>query len=267
MTKPNQMRIPELFVSADAAGKLAEEAAKLPAWTLDARQITDLELLMNGGFFPLKGFMTQADCDSVDENMRLTSGAFWPLTVTLDVDEEFASRIEPGDDIGLQDGHGGLLAIMSVTDLWQPRTDRVGAVCLGGKVKGLRSPVEATTTPNQMRDLFQAEQRDRVVAFEDIEMLPEPQQGMTAMLMSVLGQLPAPERAATIERCEAALTGRADACIASINLTLREKGPRMAALLACVARNYGATHVLADDEPESRQAVEQAGLELIPLRV
>ncbi|MCP4476384.1 MAG: hypothetical protein GY821_17850 [Gammaproteobacteria bacterium] len=35
--------------------------AKLPEWALNRRQLCDLELLLNGGFSPLEGFMGQAD--------------------------------------------------------------------------------------------------------------------------------------------------------------------------------------------------------------
>jgi len=51
----NLTPIPELFVSYDSAVKLKLEAAELPSWDLTARQVCDLELLMNGGFNPLKG--------------------------------------------------------------------------------------------------------------------------------------------------------------------------------------------------------------------
>ena len=63
--------IPELYVSWESAQKLKAEAADLPSWDLTPRQMCDLELLMNGGFFPLKGFMGQADYESVVKNMRL----------------------------------------------------------------------------------------------------------------------------------------------------------------------------------------------------
>ena len=52
----NLAPIPELFVSYESAQKLKVEAADLTSWDLTPRQICDLELLMNGGFNPLKGF-------------------------------------------------------------------------------------------------------------------------------------------------------------------------------------------------------------------
>ena len=116
MTHPNQAPIPELYVSEEAASSLKHEAGKMPSWDLTPRQICDLELLMNGGFSPLKGFLTEADYDGVVNDMRLTSGALWPIPVNLDVSEKFADGIEPGTDIALRDQEGVILAIMSVTN-------------------------------------------------------------------------------------------------------------------------------------------------------
>ncbi|MGR3780897.1 MAG: adenylyltransferase, partial [Albimonas sp.] len=124
MTTANTAPIPELYVSYDSAAKLKMEAAELPSWDLTARQVCDLELLMNGGFNPLKGFLSEADYDGVVENMRLADGALWPMPITLDVNEKFAEGIAPGQDIALRDAEGVILAIMSVTDKWVPNKSR-----------------------------------------------------------------------------------------------------------------------------------------------
>jgi DNA-binding MarR family transcriptional regulator len=65
-------KIPELYVSYDSAQKLKVEAADLPSWDLTPRQICDLELLMNGGFNPLKGFLGRGRLRQRRRNMR------WP---------------------------------------------------------------------------------------------------------------------------------------------------------------------------------------------
>ena len=71
MTAFNLVPIPELYVSSECAVKLKLEAGTLPSWDLTPRQVCDLELLMNGGFSPLKGFLGEADYDQVVEEMRL----------------------------------------------------------------------------------------------------------------------------------------------------------------------------------------------------
>lgn len=81
----NLAPVPELYVSYDSAQKIKMEAAELVSWDLTPRQICDLELLMNGGFNPLKGFLSQADYNCVVENMRLADDALWPIPITLDV--------------------------------------------------------------------------------------------------------------------------------------------------------------------------------------
>ncbi len=76
----------------ESAQKLKIEAGNLPSWDLTPRQVCDLELLMNGGFYPLKGFLTEADYNGVVENMRTADGTLWPMPITLDVSEKFADR-------------------------------------------------------------------------------------------------------------------------------------------------------------------------------
>ncbi|MEN8919280.1 MAG: adenylyltransferase, partial [Octadecabacter sp.] len=116
----NLAPIPELFVSYDSAQKLKTEAGELVSHDLTPRQICDLELLMNGGFNPLKGFLSEDDYNSVVDTMRLTTGELWPMPITLDVSEDFASTLEAGQDIALRDQEGVILATMTVTDNWTP---------------------------------------------------------------------------------------------------------------------------------------------------
>ena len=72
----NLAPIPELYVSYDSAQKLKVEAAELTSHDLTPRQICDLELLMNGGFNPLKGFLSEEDYNGVVENMRLADANY-----------------------------------------------------------------------------------------------------------------------------------------------------------------------------------------------
>jgi sulfate adenylyltransferase len=91
-----------------------------PSWNLTSRQLCDLELLLNGGFSPLRGFMGQADYESVCSSMRLSSGLLWPIPVTLDVCEELAKKLQSGSCLALRDPEGLMLAALSVEEVWQP---------------------------------------------------------------------------------------------------------------------------------------------------
>ena len=72
---------------------LKKEAFNLRSWTLTDRQLCDIELLLNGGFYPLYGFMRKVDYDSVLESMRLEDESLWPIPITLDVTEDFAEKV------------------------------------------------------------------------------------------------------------------------------------------------------------------------------
>jgi sulfate adenylyltransferase len=206
MSLSNHAPIPELYVSSDSAQKLKVEAGTLPSWDLTARQVCDLELLLNGGFFPLKGFMGQADYDGVVRDMRTTDGTLFPIPITLDINEAFADKIEPGQDIALRDAEGVILAIMSVTDKWLPNKvveaehvfgaddlahpavnylhNTAGKVYLGGPVVGLQQPVHydfkgRRDTPNELRAFFRKMGWRRVVAFQTRNPLHRAHQELT----------------------------------------------------------------------------------------
>ena len=99
-----------------------EESAGLKSLVLTDRQLCDIELVMNGAFAPLKGFLGKDDYDCVINNMRLSSGEVWPIPITLDVDENFISdnSIEIGTKIALREKEGFLIAFLTISDIWTP---------------------------------------------------------------------------------------------------------------------------------------------------
>jgi sulfate adenylyltransferase len=103
----------------------ALEAAKaraesLPKVKLSSREAGDLIMLGIGGFTPLEGFMTHADWQSVCDDMKTTSGLFWPIPITLSTDTTTADGIKAGDDIALFDPERNtLLATMTLTEKYR----------------------------------------------------------------------------------------------------------------------------------------------------
>ena len=202
----NHAPIPELYVSYDSALKLKVEAGDLPSWDLTARQLCDLELLMNGGFNPLKGFLSEEDYNGVVKEMRLADGSLWPMPINLDISDAFAETVEAGQDIALRDPEGVILAILSITDKWSPDksaeangvfgTDDIahpavnylhntaGKVYLGGPITGIQAPVHydyrgRRNTPNELRTYFRKMGWRRVVAFQTRNPLHRAHQELT----------------------------------------------------------------------------------------
>ena len=89
---PHGGELVQLQVPAARAAELKAHSKDWPSWDLSARQLCDLELLMSGGFSPLRGFMNRADYEGVCHNMRLANGTLWPMPITLDVDRRFCQE-------------------------------------------------------------------------------------------------------------------------------------------------------------------------------
>ena len=191
---PHGGELINLNVDAGRAAELKAQSRDFPSWDLTARHIRDLELLMNGGFSPLRGFMTRADYEGVCHNMKLTSGLLWPIPITLDVTESFANGLKQGSSkIALRDAEGVMLAVLHVEDVWKPdRKAEAEAVFrttsplhpgvnyllnkenpwyVGGRIEGLQSPSHydfknLRLTPAELRVEFARLGWRRVVAFQ-----------------------------------------------------------------------------------------------------
>ena len=182
-----------LMVGTKRAKELKKESVSLKSWDLTSRQICDTELLINGGFSPLEGFLGQKDYDSVCKNMRLGDGKLWPIPVTLDVDEKFAKDLKQGERIALRDQEGVVLAIMTISDVWKPNKAKeaklvfgkddkahpsvsylhgtAGEYYVGGKLEGLELPRyydfnELRYTPQELRDHIKKMGWAKIVAFQ-----------------------------------------------------------------------------------------------------
>jgi sulfate adenylyltransferase len=191
---PHGGELVQLQVSADRAAELKAHSKEWPSWDLTARQLCDLELIMSGGFSPLRGFLNRADYEGVCHNMRLANGTLWPMPITLDVTEEFAKKLAPGSShIALRDPEGVMLAVLHVEDVWQPdREAEAKAVFnstskahpgsdyainksnpwyVGGKVEEFQPPAHydfraLRLTPSELRAEFARLGWTRVVAFQ-----------------------------------------------------------------------------------------------------
>ncbi len=193
LIRPHGGALVDLLVTPERAKEIKADSLGWPSWDLAPRQICDLELLMNGGFSPLRGFMGRADYESVRDRMRLADGTLWPMPVTLDVSEELASVLKPDDWLSLRDEEGVMLAVLHVSEVWEPdRIAEAAAVLgsvdphhpgvdhllnrtrrfyVGGVIEGVQAPMhydyrDLRHTPAQLREHLSLLGWQRVVAFQ-----------------------------------------------------------------------------------------------------
>ena len=98
--------------------ELVRDALRLPRVPLDARTLSDLQMIASGVFSPLEGFMLREDYESVVEDMRLASGLAWSMPVALSVEEETARSLSEDTHVALVDGTGEPVATMFLRELY-----------------------------------------------------------------------------------------------------------------------------------------------------
>ena len=183
----------DLMLDSESTEQLKHESGDFPSITLSQRQLCDLELLTNGAFSPLTGFMGEKDYNSVVECSRLADGTLWPIPVVIDVPDEFADSLKVGQKVALRDGEGFMPAVMTVEDIWkadkqkeaeyvygtaskdhpgvQYLHEKVNNVYIGGRVEGVQLSVHHDfeslwDSPRELRTLFNRMGWRRVVVFQ-----------------------------------------------------------------------------------------------------
>ncbi len=107
---------PLLLQGTELADEL-EHARSLPQITVSSREKGDLVMMGIGGFTPLDGFMSYTDWQGVCAGMKMANGLFWPIPITLSIDNARADQIKTGSNIALLDpDDGSILATMRITE-------------------------------------------------------------------------------------------------------------------------------------------------------
>ncbi|HEY0872615.1 MAG TPA: bifunctional sulfate adenylyltransferase/adenylylsulfate kinase [Vicinamibacterales bacterium] len=284
LNAPHGGTLVNLLAAPERVAELQAESRAWPSWDLTPRQLCDLELLLNGGFSPLTGFMNKADYNSVCASMRLAGGTLWPMPITLDVPEAFASTLKTGDTVALRDAEGVMLAALHVEDIWTPdkeveaqsvfgttdrvhpgvaALDRANPVYVGGRLEGLQLPVHydytaLRRTPAELREIFARQGWTNVVAFQtrnpmhrahyELTLRAARDAGAKLLVHPVVGMTkPGDVDHYTRVRCYKAIieTYPADTAMLSLlPLAMRMGGPREAVWHAIIRKNHGCTHFI-----------------------
>jgi len=259
--------------------EIKTQIAEYKSLALNNKQICDLELLMNGGFFPLEGFLNSDDYNLVLDQMRLTDGKLWPIPICLDVEE---AQYEIGEKVVLTDKFGNPLAILTIESIYQPDKAReaekvfstinknhIGVKIffentadfyLGGKIEGIALPkrydfLEYRHTPKELRQIF--ENKKNIIAFQTrnpmhkahYELVKQAKDKIEDSLL-LLHPVVGPKIGQDIDYVTRARTYKViqnqleNSLLSLLPYAMRMAGPREALLHAIIRKNYSCTHMI-----------------------
>jgi ATP sulfurylase/adenylyl-sulfate kinase len=268
----------------DAQSEALERAKALPRFGLDEREMTDLEMIGVGALSPLTGFMRKLDYDCVVESMRLSDGTIWAMPVNLCTSLDRARTLNEGDEISLTDSEGRILAIMQVTEIYQPDKQREaqlvygttdtahpgvarvmtqGDVYVAGPVWIVSRPrhgdfEEYRLTPRETRQRFDELGWKTVVGFQTRNPVHRAHEYLQKVALEIVDGLllhplvgatksddvPADVRMRTYEAIVQKYYPSDRVLLSVFPAAMRYAGPREAVWHAIARKNYGCTHFI-----------------------
>lgn len=283
LISPYGGKLIDLVKTGDERESLLELATHLPDIRISQRTVHDLELLAVGAFSPLDRFMGKADYERVMNEMRLASGALFPIPITLTVKkQELPGKTE---QVVLRDGRNNAFAIMDVEEVygWDPQVEamkvlgttdprhplvsemiRWGDLCVSGRLQVIDLPsysdfAELRRTPTEVREKLEAMGHANVVAFQTRNPMHRIHEELTKraaekvdgslLIHPVVGMTkPGDVDHYTRVRVYRSLVenyyDKSRTLLSLLPLAMRMAGPREAVWHAIIRRNYGANHFI-----------------------
>ncbi|MGB7201776.1 MAG: bifunctional sulfate adenylyltransferase/adenylylsulfate kinase [Pyrinomonadaceae bacterium] len=283
LIKPYKGELVDLSAAPDLRDGLFAYAIGLHSVQLTQRETYDLEMLSNGAFSPLRGFMSESDYNNVLDEMRLSDGTVFPIPITLSTDDP--TNLKIGRDIALRDSKNDLLAIMNIGEIYEwdrerfavavagttdPRHPLVaeirewGRFNLSGELRVLKLPEyhdfrELRLTPKQTRDRLAKMGREDVVAFQTRNPIHRAHEAMTQRAIEMIdgtlllhpvvgmtkgGDVDRHTRVRTYQAVAGLAYPKDRVLLSLLPLAMRMAGPREAVWHAIIRRNYGANHLI-----------------------
>ncbi|PYO02953.1 MAG: sulfate adenylyltransferase [Candidatus Rokuibacteriota bacterium] len=285
---PHGGRLTDRILRGDALRDARERIGSLKRIALNARMMSDLELLAVGAYSPLQGFMGEKDYRAVLHGMRLADGLPWPLPITLAVRRRAADTVREGEQIALvtpweeplgilhveerfpYDGREEARVVYGTDDPSHPGAQYQltrGDVLLSGPVDMLaRPPLKGFDAyrldPDDARARFRQLGWRTVVGFQSHQPMHraheyiqkcalEPLDGL--FIHPLVGQTKLDELPSEVRvRCYQVLVEQYypqnRALLAVFPGAIRYAGPRETLFHALVRKNYGCTHFIVGRE-------------------
>jgi sulfate adenylyltransferase len=116
-----EKKLKPLLLSPAQIAEEKKRAKELTVVTMTSRETADLIMMGIGGFTPLDGFMGHDDWKgSCSDAMKLTDGTFWPIPVTMSVNQGKADSIKVGQEVLLVDEETEeMMGTMKVTEKYK----------------------------------------------------------------------------------------------------------------------------------------------------
>lgn len=284
MIAPHGGSLVESYLSPEEVLEYQKRLPGLKKLVLDPVELSDLELLSNGAFSPLEGFMKQEDYNGVILNHRLKSGLVWTIPITLSIPVEVCGNYRTGETLALMNETGEFKGILELEEIYhRHREDEAlqvfgtldrqhpgvnylfskGELLLGGKVKAVqhdfsREFAAYRLSPRAVRSVFKERGWKTVVAFQTRNPIHRAHEYLQKVALEMVdgllihplvgftksGDIPSEIRMRCYEEIITNYYPPGRVMLSVFPAAMRYAGPMEAVFHALVRKNYGCTHFI-----------------------
>ncbi len=255
----------------------------LPVIRASFKQLSDIYLLAEGGYQPVKGFLSEKEVREVAETMHLTSGEPWSIPIIFPVDDQVAESLRGAESVRIED-ESGPAAVLQIEEIFKLdkshyarhifRTEdaahpgvgwlaEAGDYSIAGKIEvhpdwKFQLPGGLPFSPREVRAAVEEKGWKKVIGFQTRNPIHRAHEFVTKIALEtadgllihpLLGETKPDDTPAEVRlACYNALIDNYyspdHTLLAGFPAWMRYAGPREAVYHAQVRKNYGVTHFI-----------------------